>query len=136
MWRVDLTSKQSDAIKNHIDHFLNHPPIKLGWQIPFVREKNALPLYIGWTETTGITPEGDVVMWYTEDEIRFIQEIDTQLFRSSLMEGVKRYFDLEFLTPKRPLDATTCEQCFGTGKLQQKGLENIICVCGGVGWLD
>ncbi len=135
MWRVELTPEQSRVICKLIDEFVDHPPDKLGWQVPFVREQHALPLYIGWTETTAITSTGDIVIWSTEKDVRFIEEISRQLFHASLMEGVKRYSNVEFLIPPRPHEAVTCDACFGTGRIPHKGLENLICICGGVGWL-
>lgn len=135
MWHVELTSEQSLLIRRLINGFVDRPPEKLDWQIPLVREHDALPLYIGWTETTAITSSGDIVVWNTETDVSFIQEIDTQLFHASLMAGVKRYPDLQFLIPSRPDDAVTCDACCGTGRIPHKGFENVICVCGGVGWL-
>ena len=51
MWHVELTSEQSLLIRRLINGFVDRPPEKLDWQIPLVREHDALPLYIGWTET-------------------------------------------------------------------------------------
>lgn len=135
MWQVTLTSEQSLVIRKLIDGFVEYPPEKLDWQIPFVRANDALPLYIGWTETTGITSNGEIVIWNTESEVRFIDEIDTQLFHASLMAGVNRYSALHFLTPNRPDAALTCEACRGTGRIPHIRFENVICQCGGVGWL-
>ena len=136
MWHVDLTPKQSLVIRQLIDEFAASPPDKLDWQIPFVREHDALPLYIGWTETTGIKSNGDIVIWNTEHSVPFIDEIDTQLFHASLMDGVKRYPNVEFLVPSRPSTATTCDCCNGTGVFPVPKCSSVICKCGGVGWLS
>ena len=136
MWRVELTSEQSSIIKRLIDHFPEQSPDNLAWQEPFVRENDALPLYIGWSETTGIKADGHVILWCTEPGMTFIEDIDKSLFRASLMDGVNRYSSLSFLRPKRPADAKTCSECLGTGTMPHERLEKMICQCGGVGWMD
>ena len=135
MWKINLTSDQSLVIQGLINAFVNHPPEKLEWQTPFVQEHDALPLYIGWTKTTAIKPNGQLVVWNTEDDTTITEEMDRQAFHASLTEGARRYPELDFLIPERPNDAVLCEACQGTGKLEPNKLQAVICGCGGVGWI-
>ena len=60
-----MNEKTDQPEKCTRDGFLDHPPEKLDWQKTFVQENDAQPLYIGWTEITGITANGDIVIWNT-----------------------------------------------------------------------
>jgi len=48
-------------------------------------------------------------------------------------QGVKKYPELAALIPARPEEARDCDSCRGTGRIE--ALPQIICRCGGVGWI-
>jgi hypothetical protein len=55
-----------------------------------------------------------------------------------LHQGSLKHPQLACLVPSRPVGARDCSHCSGTGRLAlatTPGLENVICYCGGVGWL-
>jgi hypothetical protein len=55
-----------------------------------------------------------------------------------LFQGSRKYPELAVLIPARPHDAPDCHFCKGTGRepmSEQLKLENIVCYCGGLGWL-
>jgi hypothetical protein len=113
--------------------FSAETPERFRWHAPYVADFGALPLYVGWTETIGIRPDGQVVRWSTEDEYAGVRSVEEgKWMLSALVAGTERYPELRALLPERPRDAVDC-QCrnhplFGPGK--------VLCgSCGGVGWL-
>ena len=52
----------------------------------------------------------------------------------ALAQGSRRYPELVSIGPQRPPDAIPCTTCDGSGRIP--GIpENILCSCGGLGWL-
>ncbi|MBS0193987.1 MAG: hypothetical protein JSR34_07050 [Proteobacteria bacterium] len=104
------------------------------WLAPYVRQFNILPLWSAWFETVGIRPDGSIRKFSADGDhveyegLRLVEERPVVVF--SLLEGAKRYPCLQQVVPQRPVDAVTCERCGGNGLGA-----NIICVCGGIGWL-
>lgn len=100
-----------------------------------MRRFGFLPLYLGWTSVLGIRPDTSLVVWDHEDDREAVRELmDPFLSRMALVAGAKKYPEPHTLIPERPTDSMTCDSCGGTGQLA--GLpENVICVCGGLGWL-
>lgn len=140
MTRVDLTPEEAAFLRDRIEHFEREAPENLRWQIPYVREHRALPLYLGWTETIGICCDGTLTSWSTEEEWTGSRELDDPMWvKVALVTGSKRYPELRRLIPARPDGARTCEECAGTGRLQglPAGLDALLCgECGGVGWRE
>jgi hypothetical protein len=54
--------------------------------------------------------------------------------RVALAVGSRRYPALASIQPVRPADAVACAACDGTGRLPGWP-ENLLCACGGLGWL-
>ena len=65
---VDLTPEESAHVQHLIDNFASQMPKNLQWLLPFVAENQAIPLFVGWYETTGLTMNGDIVRWNTEGD--------------------------------------------------------------------
>jgi hypothetical protein len=134
MPRVAVTAEEEEFIRARIEHFAVEAPENLHWQLPFVQRHNALPLYVGWTETAGIQPDGTLVRWSTEEAWPGVQELKVKTWVNvALVEGSKRYPVLQRLIPPRPDAARTCAACNGLGGFPQ--MPEIICECGGVGWI-
>lgn len=132
MPRVAVTRSQSRAIRGLIASFQTDSPDSAD-----VARHRALPLYVGWVATIGITPKGDIVEW-SDDGLR---PAESRWVISALVQGSKQYPALASLIPPRPTTAHTCPDCQGTGRLRIPGLaesvlDNVICSCGGVGWID
>lgn len=137
LYCLNLTQEQSTHIEHLIDSFQGEAPETHQWLSPFVLRYKALPMYLGWFETTGLLANGQVVKWSTEQEYEGVKPVDDLiLFRASLMEAVNRYAGCEFLIPERPENAIDCDICEGTGTIQHPEMSKVICQCGGVGWLD
>ena len=102
------------------------------------RRLGVLPLTWDMGGCMALRPTGEVVAWIWDEEAE-ISIQDTALDRNrALFQGAAKYPALVPFLPSRPLDATTCGYCNGSGKLS--GLPEVVpgqfvCFCGGAGWL-
>jgi len=99
---------------------------------------NLLPIYPDWTHCYGLRADGTVFLFSTEDEEKTIHvETDERLRNFALFMGSKKYPELKSLAPVRSADAIDCPFCKGLGKIEVPGIgpDNIVCYCGGLGWL-
>ena len=134
MPRVSVTAEEEAFIRARIERFAAEGPPNLHWQVPHMRIHAALPLYVGWTETAGIQPDGTLVRRSTEDDWPGVRELKENTWVNlALVEGANRYPELKRLIPARPHGAVTCGACQGLGRFPQ--LPEVICECGGVGWI-
>ena len=129
-----VTAEEEAFIRERIDRFSVEGPANLQWQLPYMRIHSALPLYVGWLETAGIQPDGTLIRWSTEEEWAGARELtDATWVNMALVQGADRYPPLRRLIPSRPGGAHTCAACKGLGRFPQ--MPEIICECGGVGWI-
>ncbi|MBK7582659.1 MAG: hypothetical protein IPI67_20985 [Myxococcales bacterium] len=138
MPRISVEPEAREFIAERIARFKTEAPQELQWQTEYVRTNQALPLYIGWTETFAIRPDGDLVRWSTEGEWPGVRPLDGAIWiNSALVQGAKRYPQLKSLIPDRSTDARTCDDCGGTGTIGgvPGPFDNVVCRCGGIGWL-
>ncbi len=132
--KVEMPAEEAMFIRERIERFPVEGSENLQWELPYVRLYEALPIYIGWTETVGIKTDGTLIRWSTENEWTGTRELqDTKLAIAALVAGADRYPALRRLLPSRPDGAQTCGACAGLGRFAQ--LPNMICECGGVGWV-
>jgi hypothetical protein len=102
------------------------------------RELNVLPLMGDMGGCFAIRSDGEVISFLWDNDRDIKQENNARIRNIALFQGSKKYPELSALIPPRPPEATTCHHCNGTGiepmsvKLQ---LDNIVCYCGGLGWL-
>jgi hypothetical protein len=141
---VSLTPAQRDVVAFLIAEALRDPTdLENRWAkaAPSVRrhaEKGQLVLLQNWTQTTVITADGEILVIDTEndapDRPATAPEQHLGLFR-----GIRHYPELLSLLPTRPSTSRTCPDCLGTGVhraiLSNPQLRNIICTCGGAGWI-
>jgi hypothetical protein len=108
------------------------------WLADRVRRMAALPLMLDMGGCYAIRADGELLEfdWDDPDPCRPVD--DPRLINVALHQGSLRYRQLRSLEPSRPTDASDCPHCRGTGTLalnSQPGLEDLVCYCGGVGWL-
>ena len=132
--RRPVTPEESAFIQERVERFAAEAPEELLWQEPHVRAHGALPLYVGWTETVGIRPDGEMVRWSTEDWPGAVELDDANWYKIGLVLGARRYPILQRLVPDRPAGARDCDLCKGSGRFPLQ--PEIVCQCGGVGWVD
>ena len=133
------TDELAGRIRARIEEYLSSRAQRFAWSFEAVRRFEFLPLYFGWTALLGMCPDASLILWEHEDEAAraWIRELnDPFLRRLALAQGAKRYPELESLVPVRPANGEECESCGGTGRIL--GLpedSNVICYCGGLGWV-
>ena len=99
----------------------------------------ALPLVCDFGGCLAIRPDGEIVS-FTWDKMGDPRvETDARIRNLALFQGGKKYPELRTLIPARPPQARECPDCEGTGITTIAGeveLENnVVCYCGGLGWL-
>lgn len=101
-------------------------------------ETNALPLHYGLGGGIALRPTGEVVEFFWDSPRDTKEVCDSRLMNIALSQGSQKYPELEVLVPPRPSSASVCSYCNGTGypssALNSK-IENIVCYCGGLGWI-
>jgi hypothetical protein len=133
MARIQLSSQDSVYIADRIATFAEDYPELT--QHTNAIELNALPLYFDWTGAIGIRPDGAIVDWDYDNLSAGAREVTDPLWvHTALVSGAKRYPLLQHLIPARQVDAVTCDACGGLGYLPK--WPNVVCWCGGLGWLD
>jgi hypothetical protein len=97
-------------------------------------ELQVLPLVPDMGGCYAIRSNGEVVSfsWDAPGDVRV--EKDPRIRNMAVFQGSRKYPTLKSLVPPRRADALDCPHCLGTGKLPEP-MQNIICYCGGLGWL-
>jgi hypothetical protein len=96
-----------------------------------------LPVTIDWTAFSGLTREGQFV-WVEHDPPHTMTPVDGRDRHLMLARAGLRYKLLSQLIPERSTEAHDCEMCGGTGTplvAREIGVTNVVCQCGGLGWL-
>lgn len=98
-------------------------------------ELQVLPLVPDMGGCYAIRSNGEVVSfsWDAPSDVR--AEEDPRIRNMAIFQGSRKYPILQSLVPHKPADALECPHCRGTGKLPEPMPENVICYCGGLGWL-
>lgn len=100
-------------------------------------EKKVLPLLLDFGGMVAINCDGEILT-FTWDEIERPQlEFDPRIRNIALFQSSKKYPDLKDLIVK-PDDASVCPHCDGTGiepYAAKLNADNIVCYCGGLGWI-
>jgi hypothetical protein len=104
-----------------------------------------LPLYLDWTAFIGLAPTGELVLAEYEApfatknaEVAEAGRWKAGIRHLAFAAGFIRYPHLTWLQPVRTSDAVVCTTCSGTGRPSFGGEpapENVLCECGGMGWL-
>jgi hypothetical protein len=122
------------AIEKRIAEFLAGEDPKLEWVKPAVRAHGFLPLYVGWVAALGVRPDGSFVRWDHENDREHVKPLsDAYWQRMAICQGEKQYPELRVFLPERPAMALTCDNCAGSG--QVRGAPQLVCQCGGIGWI-
>lgn len=133
MGRVAVTEDTAAFIAARIAGFPAEADEPLRWLSRYVAEFGALPLYLGWLESIGIRPDGEVVSWSTESDYAGVRPVEDRTWLlSALVAACKRYPELLGLLPAREPGAVDC-RCHNHPLLASG---KVLCgECGGVGWL-
>ena len=123
-------------IESRLKEFLADPVYSAYHKV--VARFGALPLDLDWNGTFALRRDGEIIlyMWDPPHDLRV--EKDPRLRNTALHQGSLKYPELKPLVPVKPITAPECLSCKGTGIHPQAvklGLNNIVCFCGGLGWL-
>lgn len=111
----------------------------------FAAQKNLLPVLYDWSGVFTINSNSDIIAFDFKDldppkldleHPKFIT--DPRIRNMAIFQGSKKYFELGKLIPEKPVDAQICPHCQGTGiesTSAKMKVQNIICYCGGLGWI-
>lgn len=97
-----------------------------------------LPLMLDMGGCYALRSNGQVVSFLWDDLKEVRVEDDLRIRNIALFQGSKKYPELKALIPPKPGNALECHVCGGTGVVPisaQLGLDNLVCYCGGLGWL-
>jgi hypothetical protein len=132
--RFEIPSELSTWLRERIVAYVDESPERLRWLAVYAARAGALPLSVGWFETIGLRPDGELVSWSTEGEYPGTRPVeDRYLWLSSLVGATKKYPRLRILLPERPKGARDCRHLahpvFAEGK--------VYCPeCDGLGWVE
>jgi hypothetical protein len=133
MTKIQLDQAQRAFVAERVQQFEREAPETLKWQAEYVRTHGALPLYIGWTETLALRPDGSLVRWSTEQEYEGLKSIDAMSECALvLVRAAERSAVLRSVMPERPAAVEDCGSCMGTGGFPAH--PDLICQCAGLGW--
>jgi len=99
---------------------------------------HVLPLMDDFMGCWALTMSGELafVLHEEPDAIELVRDHAVEAIGTNvaLAQGSRRYAALASIRPRRPSDATPCTSCDGSGHIPDTP-DNIICACGGLGWL-
>ncbi len=127
---LSLSSRQTEIVAKAVSEYS-------GADRAFAVRHAALPLYRGWTCTIAICTDGRILAWESDFGEIMSEPVEDIFIRTSLFRAASVHPEMCSLMPRRSDNAATCDMCAGTGIIQYRELPaNLICQCGGVGWLD
>jgi hypothetical protein len=126
-----------DIIAKLIDRFLlgqvEDPHNLRAW----VERHRALPVVFDMGGCYAVRVTGEVVSfgWDARDDVAL--EKNLRIRNGMLYQAAKRFPELRVLVPARPSNGAVCDSCDGSGRPNRipATIENIVCYCGGLGWL-
>jgi hypothetical protein len=103
-----------------------------------LRELQVFPMLLDLSGGYAIRPDGEVIKFFADGSIKWSIESDQRVRNIALFQGSKLFPEIRELLPSRSANSETCPQCKGTGRvpgLKEAEEVNIICYCGGLGWI-
>jgi len=135
-------SNHDVEINAAIDRYAANGPTEEDSMRTLVGRARVLPLLFDWSAVLSLTPEGRLI-WLEYEPPNSVTPLaeDAQkpnLVHIALAQGFLRFPELEWLPPRRGSTAIDCKSCGGTGTPRINGQpapSNVVCGCGGLGWL-
>jgi len=122
-----------DNPEPHLIHF--DPPLNMR---ELARDLNLLPIVLDMGGCYGLRSDGEIFSFTWDEPSQLDHESDIRLRNLVLFQAGKKFPQLGSLAPCRPIGAHDCEYCQGNGTLvdlPDELAKNILCFCGGLGWL-
>jgi hypothetical protein len=129
----------SHAVELALEDYLTHPDEGAGELMRICRVHHVLPLWTDWVGCIALQPTGHLVFiaWDDPDKVEALGaagDQDRRMAHAARAQGSKRFPAIAGLAPVRDESARVCPSCGGSGKLASVP-DNIVCECGGVGWV-
>ena len=102
-----------------------------------VTHECVLPLLCDMGGVLAINVSGEIRSFLWDDLLHGQVESDMRIRNLALFQGSKKYPELAALIEK-PKEARVCPHCGGSGKdpyAEKLNADNIVCYCGGLGWI-
>jgi hypothetical protein len=101
--------------------------------------RGALPVNWGWSGCYGVYPDGSVV-FYNDEAKSWSTTVKRAQWLITLSLVARRHPQYQDLLPRRPINATDCSECNGTGTpdlaKNNEVLRNLLCGnCYALGWI-
>jgi hypothetical protein len=135
---MPLSPRLLAQVRRRLTEFLSDPkpdPLRLR---EVVATFGALPLCSDMGGCTALRPDGEIVSFAWDAPHGLKIEDDLRMRNAALYQGSSKYPELAVLVPARPPTARDCPHCGGSGApllALPAGAENIVCFCGGLGWI-
>jgi hypothetical protein len=103
-----------------------------------VAQEKVLPLCWDMGGVIVINTDGDILSYSWDDTLQPEVVHDSRVRNVALLQGSVRHPELKDLLSPKPSDAQTCSYCGGTGIAPyavNTTERNILCYCGGLGWV-
>jgi hypothetical protein len=135
--KVELSKHIGEAVEEHLAHVReewSRDPSGVG---EVAAEVGALPLILDFGGFCGLRRDGTFIEVPWDEPARATEVTSHRMRDTALKSGSERYPFLAALLPRRSSNARTCPQCGGTGvhPLAATSGANIVCWCGGLGWI-
>lgn len=137
---MEINAKLLTKINELIQQFVNHPRDAMHTKSlqKSVFEFNSLLMAFNF-DCYALKPSGKIIVFELDNSNSFEVVTNPRIINTVLFQGIKKYPELKALMPIRSAKDIDCSSCSGTGiePLAKKLnlTENIICWCGGLGWI-
>jgi hypothetical protein len=130
----ELAAKIAGLIQDYEREATSHP-IQL---LQLAAREKVLPLCWDMGGAFVINADGDILSYPWDNTSQPEVVHDARVRNIALLQGSRRHPELKVLLSPKPFDAQTCSFCGGTGIAPyavNTTESNILCYCGGLGWV-
>lgn len=129
----DISNRIADQIAGYREKPFGPIPHQL-----VVLKLDVLPLLFDLSGGYAIRRDGQIINYSIDDPEGWCIEEDERVRNIALFQGSRLYKEIIGLLPRKSSQSKICSQCNGTGiplGVNPEEQANIICYCGGLGWL-
>lgn len=141
---MSISPEQSRLIETTWAAYINNPePHVVKFDPPLnmralAARLSILPIVLDMGGVMALRSSGEVVSFSWDEPDRLKIEGDVRVRNLVFFQAAIKFPELKPLVPDRPADVRECESCRGTGivtGLPNNLVTDVICYCGGLGWL-
>jgi len=141
---MNISAEQSGLIEATLKAYVSNPePHLVKFDQPLNMRKlaaqlNILPVVLNMGGVIAIRADGEIFSFTWDEPYRLQSERDVRIRNLVFFQAARKFPELQPLVPSRPVGARDCESCNGTGTvvgLRDELANDVVCYCGGLGWL-